>query len=200
MRLRYRVTVFVVSAGAALLSPVVSRAAHPPVLPGSAAETAHSGTKEYQFTTLDAPGALYTAAYGINTPGLVAGSYFVNGWHGALWQNGSLTTVAYPGVRHTLLGEVAVGRARIACRRLQTANDLALLIGFHGAPRCLSAYAPVAFRRRPFLQPRLNNLVSDPGLWGLEYPSQGGRRRPDRQGRGRVQTSREIMTRSTMRI
>jgi hypothetical protein len=74
MRLRYRVTVFVVGAGAALLSPVVSRAAHPPILPGAAAQTAHSGTKEYQFTTFDVPDALVTFAGGINTPGLVAGS------------------------------------------------------------------------------------------------------------------------------
>jgi hypothetical protein len=49
---------------------------------------------------------LYTFVYGINNPGLVAGGYYVNGFHGALWQNGSLTTVVYPAVRHTLLGEV----------------------------------------------------------------------------------------------
>jgi len=49
---------------------------------------------------------VYTWAYGIKTPGLVTGGYYVDGWHGALWQNGSLTTVVYPGVRHTLLGGV----------------------------------------------------------------------------------------------
>jgi hypothetical protein len=78
MRFRYRVTVFVVSAGAALLSPV-SRAAHPRILPGSAAQTAHSGTKEYQFTTFDVPDALVTFAGGINNPGVVPGFYVVHG-------------------------------------------------------------------------------------------------------------------------
>lgn len=109
MRLRYRATVLIVATGAALLAQVASRAAHPPKLPKSArlAQTAQPGTKDYQFTTIDVPGAFATTAYGIKPPGLVTGAYFVQGIaHGFLWQNGSVTTVDHPGALHTLLGDV----------------------------------------------------------------------------------------------
>jgi uncharacterized membrane protein len=109
MKSRYRIAGLVVTAVAGLLSPVLSRAAHAPIFPSSLhlAQSAQPGTKDYQFTTFDAPGAFATTAFGINTPGLVAGEYFVQGIaHGFLRQNGVLTTVDHPGARNTLLGDV----------------------------------------------------------------------------------------------
>jgi len=109
MKSQYRVSVLIVVTGAALLAPVASRAAHIPSLPKSArlAQTAQPGTKEYQFTTFDVPGAFATTAYGINTPGVVAGGYFVQGIsHGLLLRKVSLTTIDHPGALNTLLGDV----------------------------------------------------------------------------------------------
>jgi probable HAF family extracellular repeat protein len=97
MKSRYRVELLVVAAGAILLAPVVSRAAHPP-----------SGSALYQFTTIDGPGSSFTLANGINNPGLVSGYYVINGIaHAFLWQNGKVTTVDNPGAAYSLLGGVS---------------------------------------------------------------------------------------------
>jgi hypothetical protein len=116
MKPRYPIVVLAVASGAAMLTPVVSRASHPPIIPSVAhtVRTAQpivdpSGTAHYQFTTIDAPGTSDTEAYGINNTGLVSGFYVVNGiGHGFLWQNGALQTVDHPGDRtsNTLLGDV----------------------------------------------------------------------------------------------
>jgi hypothetical protein len=77
-----------------------------------------SGSSQYQFTTIDAPGASDTEAYGINNPGIVTGFYVIQGrGHGFVWRNGSLTTVDHPGALDTLLGDV---------------NDPGLVIGNYG--------------------------------------------------------------------
>ena len=110
MKSRYRVSVVILATGAALFAPVASRAAHPPNLPNSArlAQTAQAGTKEYQFSTFDVPGAFATTAYGINASGLVAGAYFVQGIaHGFYLRHGSLTKVDHSGAEDTLLGGVS---------------------------------------------------------------------------------------------
>ena len=114
MKWRCSVEVLAVAACAAVLTPVVSRAAHPPTIPSGvhAARTTPtivdpSGNAQYQFTTIDAPGASDTEAYGINNPGLVTGFYVVNGTgHGFLWRNGTLTTIDQGSGSNTLLGDV----------------------------------------------------------------------------------------------
>jgi uncharacterized membrane protein len=47
------------------------------------------------FTTLDAPGAVYTLAFGVNNPGVVVGRYVdASGFHhGYLWTQGNFVTV-----------------------------------------------------------------------------------------------------------
>jgi probable HAF family extracellular repeat protein len=109
MKSRYRIAVLVITAVAGLLSPVIVRAAHPHIFqaPFYLAQTAQPGTKDYQFTTFDAPGTSDTEAYGINNPGVVPGFYVVQGRaHGFVWRNGSLMTVDHPDARNTLLGDV----------------------------------------------------------------------------------------------
>jgi len=117
MRSRYRLAVFITAASAALLTPVVLRATHPPTipLPARAAKTMQStpnpsGTPQYRFTTIDAPGTSDTEAYGINNPGVITGFYVVNGiGHGFWWRSGVLMTVDHPGPSNTntLLGDVS---------------------------------------------------------------------------------------------
>jgi hypothetical protein len=110
MKSSVRIDVLVVASGVALLAPMVSRAAEPPVFPASVhlAKSAQTGTTTYQFTTIDAPGSSDTEAFGINTPGVVTGFYLIQGFaHGFIWRNGSITTADVPGAVHTLLGDVS---------------------------------------------------------------------------------------------
>jgi len=108
------VEMLAVAVCAAVVTPVVSKASHPPVIPAvaHAARTTQSivnssGNGQYQFTTIDVPGTSDTEAYGISNTGLVSGFYVVNGTgHGFLWRDGTLTTVDQGSGSNTLLGDV----------------------------------------------------------------------------------------------
>ena len=108
------VEMLAVAVCAAVVTPVVSKASHPPVIPAvaHAARTTQSivnpsGNGQYQFTTIDVPGTSDTEAYGISNTRLVSGFYVVNGTgHGFLWRDGTLTTVDQGSGSNTLLGDV----------------------------------------------------------------------------------------------
>jgi hypothetical protein len=79
-----------------------------------------SGVTQYIFTTIDAPGASDTEAYGINNTDLVTGFYVINGvGHGFWWRNGTVRTVEHSSDpnENTLLGQ---------------ANDLGVVAGNYG--------------------------------------------------------------------
>lgn len=114
MKRRSPIEMLALAACAAVLTPVVSKASHPLVIP-TVAHTARttqsivdpSGNAQYQFTTIDVPGTSDTEGYGINNSGLVSGFYVVNGTgHGFLWRDGTFTTVDQGSGSNTLLGDV----------------------------------------------------------------------------------------------
>ena len=83
---------------------------------------AGSGSTQYVFTSINAPGASDTEAFGINNADLVTGFYVINGFgHGFWWLNGTLHAVQHSNDpdENTLLGH---------------ANDLGLIAGNYGPP------------------------------------------------------------------
>ena len=81
---------------------------------------AGSGSTQYVFTPINAPGASDTEAFGINNADLVTGFYVINGFgHGFWWLNGTLHAVQHSNDpnENTLLGH---------------ANDLGLIAGNYG--------------------------------------------------------------------
>lgn len=120
--------VLIVAVCAALVMPMPSTATHPPKvqIPNRTLEDframlgAH-GETPYVFTTIDAPGASDTEAFGINNSGLITGFYVIGGLgHGFWWRNGTLHTVQHSTDPNedTLLGH---------------ANDLDLVAGNYGS-------------------------------------------------------------------
>jgi probable HAF family extracellular repeat protein len=56
----------------------------------------------YTFTTIDVPGAVVTAAFGINNRGQIVGVFGdATGGHGFLWDGATFTTIDVPGATAT---------------------------------------------------------------------------------------------------
>ncbi len=77
--------------------------------------TGHAAT--YAYTVIDYPGATMTTPYGVNSTGVVVGSYYLssdNSTHGFIWKEGKFTQVEYPSSGYAVLygvndDETAVG-------------------------------------------------------------------------------------------
>ena len=64
----------------------------------------HAAT--YTYTAIDYPGATTTTPYGVNSTGVVVGSYYLssgNSTHGFIWKEGKFTQVEYPGSGYAVL-------------------------------------------------------------------------------------------------
>jgi uncharacterized membrane protein len=89
-------------------NPVAPLATRPALAAASLERGESNSKREFQFTTIDVPGALSTSAGGINARGEIVGSY-VDGngrSHGYLLRDGQFTTIDFPGSAFTEAGGV----------------------------------------------------------------------------------------------